>query len=98
MMARVQVKYLVAIPTKADTHIQNIAPGPPMLIAKATPLKLPRPTVAATAEDKACREVMSPVALGSSYFPPTTFNAWRKPLKGIKPEEMNRNNPPPINK
>src|SRR5690606_40671709 len=86
MMAKEQVKYLVAIPTNADTHIQKIAPGPPMLMAKATPLMFPKPTVAATAEDKACREVMSPLASGSSYLPPTTFMAWRKPWKGIKPE------------
>src|SRR5690554_7598737 len=86
IIAKVQVKYLVAIPTKADTHIQKIAPGPPMLMAKATPLIFPKPTVAATAEAKAWREVMSPGALGSSYFPPTTLMACLNPRRGIRPE------------
>src|SRR5690606_1777387 len=86
IMASVQVKYLVAIPTKAETHIQKMAPGPPMLMAKATPLIFPKPTVAATAEDKAWREVMSPLAFGSSYFPLINFIACLKPRKGIAPE------------
>ena len=42
---RVEVKNLVAIPTTALTHIQNIAPGPPTAIAKATPAMLPMPMV-----------------------------------------------------
>jgi hypothetical protein len=96
MIARVQVKNFVAIPTKAETHIQNMAPGPPVPIANATPLILPRPTVAAIAEDKACKEVISPAAPGSSYFPPTTFMACLNPLKGMNPEKTSIKNPPPI--
>src|SRR5690554_3206143 len=86
IMANVQVKYFVAMPTKAEIHIQKIAPGPPILIASATPLILPKPTVAATAEDKACSEVISPSALGLSYLPPTTVKACLKPINGISPE------------
>jgi hypothetical protein len=37
------------MPTSAVIHIQNIAPGPPMAIAVATPAMLPVPTVAARA-------------------------------------------------
>ena len=39
----------VIMPKKADTHIQNTAPGPPMVRAVATPAILPVPTVAASA-------------------------------------------------
>ena len=39
--------YLVAIPKKAAIHIQKRAPGPPTLIAVATPIIFPVPTVAA---------------------------------------------------
>ncbi len=41
--------YFVAIPTKAVTHIQNSAPGPPTAIAVATPAMLPVPMVADSA-------------------------------------------------
>ena len=37
------------MPKKAMTHIQNTAPGPPTMIAPATPTMLPVPTVAASA-------------------------------------------------
>ena len=42
-------EYLVAIPKRAVSHIQKIAPGPPKVIAVATPTILPIPTVAAKA-------------------------------------------------
>ena len=41
------------MPTTELTHIQNRAPGPPILIATATPLMLPIPTVPARALDRA---------------------------------------------
>ena len=44
-----QVKNLVAIPTKAQTHIQKIAPGPPVWIATATPAMFAIPIVPARA-------------------------------------------------
>src|SRR5690554_5342153 len=65
IIAIVQVKYLVAMPTKAETHIQKITAGPPILIASATPLIFPKHTVAANAADKTCKEEMSPCASGS---------------------------------
>ena len=40
---------MVAMPKKADTHIQKMAPGPPDASAVAQPVMLPVPTCAATA-------------------------------------------------
>jgi len=45
IIARVDVKNLVDIPTTALIHIQNTAPGPPIEIATATPATLPIPIV-----------------------------------------------------
>ena len=39
----------VIMPKKAETHIQNTAPGPPMVSAVATPAMLPVPAAAASA-------------------------------------------------
>ena len=47
------VKNLVDIPIIPLIHIQNIAPGPPIEIATATPAILPIPTVAESAVVKA---------------------------------------------
>ena len=47
------VKNLVVIPIIPLIHIQNIAPGPPIEIATATPAILPIPTVAESAVVKA---------------------------------------------
>ena len=54
-------EYLVAIPKKAAIHIQNKAPGPPALIAVATPTMLPVPTVAASAVHNALKLFTSPL-------------------------------------
>ena len=43
--ARVPSKNFVAIPSKALTHIQKMAPGPPTHSAIATPAMFPIPTV-----------------------------------------------------
>lgn len=53
MTASEQVKNLVAIPTIAVIHIQKIAPGPPTVMARATPPMLPIPTVPASADESA---------------------------------------------
>ena len=53
--ANVQVKNFVDIPKIAVTHIQNNAPGPPIVIATATPAKLPIPMVLAKAVHKALK-------------------------------------------
>ena len=42
-------EYFVDIPKSAVNHIQKIAPGPPNVIAVATPTIFPIPTVAASA-------------------------------------------------
>jgi hypothetical protein len=47
---------------KAKTHIQNIAPGPPMERAVATPAIFPMPTVLARAVDVAWNGVILPLA------------------------------------
>src|SRR5882672_1818438 len=51
MTDKALVKKFVDIPTKAVTHIQKSAPGPPRLIAAATPAIFPIPTVDASAVD-----------------------------------------------
>ena len=44
------------MPTQATTHIQKMAPGPPMSRAAATPKTLPTPTRAANEMAKAWKE------------------------------------------
>ena len=51
---------LVVIPKIAVIHIQNIAAGPPIHIAKATPPILPVPTAPDIAVVKASNGVVSP--------------------------------------
>ena len=63
--ATVPSKNLVAIPTTALTHIQKMAPGPPMDSATATPAMLPMPTVAAMALVSASNEEICPAAPSS---------------------------------
>ena len=59
---------LVIIPKKAEKHIQNTAPGPPALIAVATPTILPVPMQAARAAFNAwyCEIDFLPLLLRSS--------------------------------
>tara|TARA_B100000959_G_scaffold118601_1_gene124671 strand:- start:8891 stop:9076 length:186 start_codon:yes stop_codon:yes gene_type:complete len=52
----------IDIPKIAITHIQNIAPGPPNVIAKATPLIFPKPTVPDRAVERAWKWVMTPLS------------------------------------
>ena len=49
---------MVAMPKKADTHIQKMAPGPPEASAVAQPVMLPVPTCAATAVVSAWKLLM----------------------------------------
>ena len=53
----------VAMPTSATTHIQKIAPGPPSVMAMATPTMLPVPTRLARPMVKAWKEEIPPSAL-----------------------------------
>ena len=46
------------MPKKAITHIQKIAPGPPIRIAPEAPTMLPVPTCAAMAVASAWKELM----------------------------------------
>ena len=48
------------MPTAAVTHIQKIAPGPPIRMAVATPPMFPLPTVEASAVESAWNDVMAP--------------------------------------
>ena len=50
------------MPTRAMTHIQNTAPGPPSVIATATPAMLPPPTRPPTLTSNAARELTCPTA------------------------------------
>ena len=47
LTAKSASEYFVAIPKIAVNHIQKTAPGPPNVMAVATPTILPMPTVAA---------------------------------------------------
>ena len=49
--------------------IQNVAPGPPMLMAIATPAMLPSPTVAESAAVSAWKWLTSPLSSGWSTSP-----------------------------
>ena len=49
---------MVAMPKKALSHIQKMAPGPPEAIAVAAPAMLPVPTCAATAVASDWKELM----------------------------------------
>ncbi len=50
------------MPTRPTTHIQKIAPGPPRLMATATPAMLPAPTLPATLSASAWNELRWPAS------------------------------------
>ena len=83
-MANKHSEYLVAIPKKAATNIQNKAPGPPMCTAVATPTILPVPMVLAKAVHKAAKPVISPCLdssdsldfLNTSFKENTKLDTW----------------------
>ena len=56
-------EYFVIMPSSADTHIQKIAPGPPAVIAVATPTMLPVPMVPASAVVSAWKGETAPSAM-----------------------------------
>jgi hypothetical protein len=62
-MAKNPSAYLAAIPKKAAIHIQNSAPGPPVLTARATPTMFPVPTVADKAVQRDAKFDISPIDL-----------------------------------
>lgn len=59
----------MAMPTQAVSHIQKTAPGPPSVMAVATPAMLPVPMVAAKAMESAPKGVACPCAPGSAARP-----------------------------
>ncbi len=73
------------MPSRPQTIIQKVAPGPPMVTAMATPAMLPSPTVPETAEVRAWKWFTSPGASFWSYLPRTSLRAlgrwrtWAKP-------------------
>ena len=48
------------MPSRADSHIQNTAPGPPIAMAPETPAMLPVPMEAARAVHMALKGEMEP--------------------------------------
>ena len=62
-MASAHSAYFVDIPKAAATHIQTRAPGPPVIIAVATPTILPVPIVPASAVMRAENGEISPFPL-----------------------------------
>jgi hypothetical protein len=69
-----------AMPSRPARIIQNVAPGPPMVIATATPAMLPRPTVPDTAVASAWKCDTSPTSSGFVYWPRTSPMACPKPV------------------
>ena len=63
------------MPKKAASHIQKMAPGPPMAIAVATPARFPVPTCAAMAVASDWNELMPSLSalLPKSVKPPKTW-------------------------
>ena len=66
--ASVTSENLVHMPSSAEHHIQNTAPGPPMAMAPATPAMVPVPTVAASAVQTAWNGVMVPSEASFFFF------------------------------
>ena len=90
IMASTPSWYFVAMPTSALTHIQNIAPGPPMTSAMATPAMLPNPTVAATTEARAWADDICPVVSPPSFLWRSSRNAAGRRRTDTAPELMKR--------
>ena len=68
------------MPNIAVIHIQNIAAGPPVQIAKATPPILPVPTAPDIAVVSASKAVVSPSESVFLFFPETKCQAFPKNL------------------
>lgn len=73
----------VAMPTSAITHIQKIAPGPPSVIATATPAMLPVPTRAASEVHKAWKDEMPEAS--DWRLPRSTVKVWPRWRSWMKP-------------
>jgi hypothetical protein len=74
---------MVAMPKKAASHIQKMAPGPPEIMAVAQPVMLPVPTWAAIEVATAWKELMPSLPA----FSPLRFtlpNSRRKPAPNLR--------------
>ena len=83
LTARSPSAYLVAMPKKAASHIQNSAPGPPAAIAVATPTMFPVPIVAESA-------VQSAPKLETSPSPSSFLNIYRNALPSLRTGRKSR--------
>ena len=82
------------IPTRAASHIQNTAPGPPVAMAVATPPMFPTPMVVPRAMLMASAEERIPAPRRSSPRPRTLFQAclmavpnpvnWKNPVRRVR--------------
>ena len=84
---RVHVKNLVAMPKIAVTHIQNMAPGPPICIATATPAILPKPIVPDKAAVRALKWLTSPLSDSFECLPAKTEKACGRYKNGLNRDE-----------
>ena len=69
---------LVAIPMTANTHIQNMAPGPPTMMAMIGPVMLPTPIRDPMLMQKTWKEDSLP-SLRSDLFKKVTLTISLKP-------------------
>ena len=85
------------IPSKADTHIQKIAPGPPIAIAPDTPAILPVPMEAASAVHIALNGDTAPSAFPffSNALPRVFFMICKKWRNCGKPQRILKYTPTP---
>ncbi len=95
MQASVQVKNFVHMPSKPAIHIQKMAPGPPMLMAMATPAILPMPIVPDNADESAWKCGISPGSPGLSYLPRNRLKVWRRRRNGNKRQRKAKYNAVP---
>jgi len=73
------------MPRRPARIIQNVAPGPPIVTATATPAMLPRPTVPETADESAWKWLISPGSSSWEYVPRTTSKEVFRPRTWMKP-------------
>ena len=79
---------LVAMPSRPQMIIQNVAPAPPSAMAAPTPAMLPRPTVPESAEERAWKWVISPGSSGRENLPRTTSMASLNERNCTKPRKV----------
>ena len=75
----------VDMPSTPAATSQNVAPGPPVEMATATPAMLPMPTVPDTAVVRAWNCDISPGSSGSARRPVITRTAWPNPRTLMNP-------------